>query len=349
MTAVGLPLVWAAAPLAFAVAVWLTGRFADPRSRLHLLDHPNERSLHTRPTPRSGGLAILGGITAGLAAALSSQGSLLAWLAIIIFPLAIVSFLDDRFGVSVRWRLLVHFLAAGVIILAGFGLQSLRIPGMVWECPAWTCAVVTTGFVLWMINLYNFMDGMDGFAGGMAVFGFGAFALMGWLAGHEQLFIMNLIIAAAAGGFLLFNFPPAKIFMGDTGSSTLGFLAAGMSLWGAKEGVFTLWVAMLIFSPFIVDATVTLIRRIFRGERFWLAHKTHYYQRLVQAGWGHRKTVLLEYAIMVFCAGVALLVYRSTPLMQWVAIGAIALLYAALFRWIGVLEQESTRRIEVSK
>ena len=100
--------------------------------------------------------------------------------------------------------------------------------------------------------------------------------------------------------------------MGDVGSSTLGLLAAAFSLWGARDGVFPFWVAILVFSPFIADASVTLVRRLLRGEKIWQAHKTHYYQKLVQAGWGHRKTVLVEYAIMIGCGITALLSQCAT-------------------------------------
>jgi UDP-N-acetylmuramyl pentapeptide phosphotransferase/UDP-N-acetylglucosamine-1-phosphate transferase len=184
---------------------------------------------------------------------------------------------------------------------------------------------------------------MDGFAGGMAVCGFGAFAIMGWIAGHNLFLAVNLIIASASAGFLVFNFPPARIFMGDTGSSTLGLLAAAFSLWGARDGVFPFWVAILIFSPFIADASVTLARRVFRGEKIWQAHKTHYYQKLVQAGWGHRKTVLIEYAIMMGCGISALLSQYITSMWQTIMLAGWVLFYVVFFSWISWY---SSRRLQ---
>jgi UDP-N-acetylmuramyl pentapeptide phosphotransferase/UDP-N-acetylglucosamine-1-phosphate transferase len=139
-------------------------------------------------------------------------------------------------------------------------------------------------FTVWFINLYNFMDGMDGFAGGMGTLGFGFLAYLGWLAGQDFFALSGLLIAGANLGFLLCNFPPARIFMGDAGSTTMGFLAAGMSLWGVRDGLFPMWIPILIFSPFIVDATVTLIRRLVHGDKVWQAHRSHYYQRLVLLG-----------------------------------------------------------------
>jgi UDP-N-acetylmuramyl pentapeptide phosphotransferase/UDP-N-acetylglucosamine-1-phosphate transferase len=144
---------------------------------------------------------------------------------------------------------------------------------------------------------------------------------------------------------LVHNFPPAKIFLGDTGSTTLGFLAAACSLWGAKDGLFPFWVALLVFSPFIVDATVTLLRRLLRGEKVWEAHRSHYYQRLVLLGWGHRRTVLTEYALMLACAGSALLAVRLPPVGQISLAMAWGLIYGFLMWGVGRLEQ---RRATVS-
>ena len=160
---------------------------------------------------------------------------------------------------------------------------------------------------------------------------------MGWTAGHDAFLAVSLIIAAASAGFLFFNFPPARIFMGDVGSSTLGLLAATLSLWGARDGVFPFWIALLVFSPFIVDATVTLFHRLLRGDKIWQAHKTHFYQRLVRAGWGHRKTVLFEYAIMLGCAVTSLWSLRAPAQIQLAAFSGWAVAYLLFFFWVGRL------------
>jgi UDP-N-acetylmuramyl pentapeptide phosphotransferase/UDP-N-acetylglucosamine-1-phosphate transferase len=182
----------------------------------------------------------------------------------------------------------------------------------------------------WMINLYNFMDGSDGLAGGMAVFGFGAYALGAWLVGDAVLTVVAASIAAAAVAFLAFNFHPAKVFMGDAGSIPLGFLAAALGLVGWHAGHWPLWFPVLVFSPFTVDASITLARRLLRGEAFWRAHRSHYYQRLVQLGWGHRNTALAEYALMAVCGATALWALGQQPTVQWVALAAISLGYGAL-------------------
>ena len=325
------------AAAAFVVSLALSRRFCDPSSRFHILDQPNVRSLHTEPTPRSGGLAILAAVClCGIAAVYwlgRASNSSDLWIALSVLLVAGVSYIDDRVTLPSGIRFVVHILAAALLVSSGFAISRLELPGLDLSLPYWFGVVFTLVFVVWMLNLFNFMDGMDGFAGGMAVFGFGVFAAMGWMADHAAFATINLIVAAAAGGFLVFNFPPARIFMGDIGSSTLGFLAAVSSLWGAKDGVFPFWIAILVFSPFIVDATVTLLQRLWRHEKIWQGHKTHYYQQLVQAGWGHRKTVLREYAIMLGCSVTALWGVRSPEKTQIGIIVAWGFFYFIFFRW----------------
>ncbi len=329
--------------VAFLLTVFLTRRFCDPVSWLHVLDHPNERSLHTRPTPRTGGVAVLAGILAATLFWVPAVGApaSLTWLGSGAAIVAVLSFMDDRRGLPVAGRFAGHLFAAGLVIAGGGYLPLLSLPGLAWAWPPWAGIGFSLLFLVWMLNLYNFMDGMDGFAGGMAVIGFGAFAALGALAGHLPFAILSLVIAAACGGFLLFNFPPARIFMGDAGSSTLGFLAGGLCLWAARDGLFPLWIGLLVFSPFIVDASVTLTRRALRGERVWQAHKTHYYQRLVQLGWGHRRTVLWEYVLMLACAASAIGAAGMTVGWQAVVLGVWCTIYIMLMASVRSLELRS--------
>jgi len=304
------------------------------------MDHPNERSLHQRPTPRSGGLAItlgivLGGIGVAIAASIPDQ---LIWLGAGLLLIVGVSFMDDLSHVHPAIRIGVHFLAALVLALAGFAMDAVELPGMRWQLLPWLSVAITCLYVVWLVNLYNFMDGMDGFAGGMAVIGFGAFALLGAVGGHAAFAGVCAVIAAASAGYLLFNFPPARIFMGDVGSSLLGFLVAGLSLWASRQGIFPLWMAILVFSPFIVDATVTLVCRLWRRERIWEGHKSHCYQRLVQLGWGHKKTVLWEYVLMLLCASSALAAFYLAPPLQWALLVAWVFVYVILIALVYRLE-----------
>lgn len=271
----------------------------------------------------------------GLLVSTVSQLEPLPWVIVAAALVAIVSFFDDRSGLPVAVRFIVHVVAALVLLLGGVLPSELVLPGTVWVWPASVAGFVCFLFVVWMINLYNFMDGMDGFAGGMAVIGFGAFGCLGWLAGDFPFASTSFVVMAAAGGFLISNFPPARIFMGDTGSSALGLLAGALTLWAARDGIFPLWIGLLIFSPFIVDATTTLLRRVVRRAKIWTAHKTHYYQRLVQLGWGHKTTVLREYMLMFVCAFSAVVGSRQTPTVQW---GIIVFWIAAYATLIWVVE-----------
>jgi UDP-N-acetylmuramyl pentapeptide phosphotransferase/UDP-N-acetylglucosamine-1-phosphate transferase len=339
-----------AIPLCLALAIsWsLSAHLSGTRARLRFMDLPNERSLHRIPTPRTGGVAILAGIIAALCAlVLSGQGDLHLFK---ILPgtalVAAISLCDDRVGIPAAPRFAVHALAAGLAVLGGdLILSEPRLGSWTWSLhwvwPSWVALVFTLLFVVWMINLYNFMDGMDGFAAGMALIGFGFLGLFGWLAGESGYALICWSIALACLGFLFSNFPPARIFMGDTGASSLGFLAAVLILWPSVRGVFPFWAGVLVFSPFIVDATVTLLRRLLRGEKIWQAHRGHYYQRLVQLGWGHRKTVLAEYILMLVAGGCALLLlYLRDTLWLLSALSAWCALYALLMLIIRRLEQK---------
>jgi UDP-N-acetylmuramyl pentapeptide phosphotransferase/UDP-N-acetylglucosamine-1-phosphate transferase len=278
-------------------------------------DIPNERSLHTRPTPRVGGWGI---VPVGVLAMLIATPAL--WLAAALAALlAAVSQIDDRRGLPARVRFGAHVVAVALLIVVN--------PAPV---PWW--ALIAVGFLMvWLVNLYNFMDGSDGLAGGMALFGFGGYAIAALSGPVPQidLGIACAAIAGAAAGFLLFNFHPARIFLGDSGSIPLGFLAAALGYWGCLKGTWPVWFPALVFAPFIGDASVTLLRRLARGERFWQAHREHYYQRMVRLGVGHARTALAWYLLML--AGIVLANWALAlpPVRQWLAVAAWAVVMVA--------------------
>jgi len=328
---------WAALPLAALVSwllcrrlVWAGGRF---------MDHPNERSLHEIPVPRGGGLGILAGLVVALVLLVPLPQEL-AWVAGLALAVGAFSFLDDLYHLSPLVRFLVQGILAGVLVAQGAWPAQWPLPGgLGW--PVAVGAAFSWLFVVWMTNLYNFMDGMDGFAGGMAVIGFGTLAVLGWMGGDPRYALLCVSVAAAAAGFLWFNFPPARLFMGDVGSAALGFLAAGLLLWADRAGLFPFWAGLLVFSPFIVDATVTLLRRLLRGEKVWQAHRSHYYQRLVQMGWGHRRTVLWEYGLMLLCAASAVWAVQAGMIAQWGVLVAWAVGYAGLMLGVEYAERRA--------
>lgn len=293
------------------------------RSRFSQLiqDVPNERSLHDRVVPRTGGIGLLLGVMAGWA---WSYGTLVWWLVVPLLGLFVISILDDKYTLSVKQRLWVH-LAAAALLVWGAGV-------VVQHGVFWTAMVFF--FAVWMINLYNFMDGSDGLAGGMALFGFACYGIAALLAQDENLAWANFTIAAAAMGFLLFNFHPASIFMGDAGSIPLGFLAVAMGVWGVQRGDWFVWFPIVVFSPFIVDASVTLMKRTLRGVKITEAHREHYYQRAIQMGAGHRNVALFEYGLMLFVGVLAL--WARSQRFPWESWAVCALVYAYIMYSIDV-------------
>lgn len=311
-----MPTAWAV-PLAAFLACWLVLSWLLRRGG-GPMDHPNERSLHATPTPRIGGLGIMAGI---FVAAVWLADVRLLPVVLGAFALTAVSVIDDLRGLPVRVRFLVHFIAAAACLFA------LDLSG--WAVLAGTLAVV------WMTNLYNFMDGSDGLAGGMAAIGFGALALAAWLGDAPALAVFSAAIAAAALAFLRFNFPPAQVFMGDAGSIPLGFMAATLGVLGAQRGLWSWLFPLLVFSPFIVDASVTLARRALRGEKVWQAHRSHYYQRVVLLGATHRQLALAAYALMLVMAVLAFALLFLPRHAAWVFILSAAM-YLTIFLAIDV-------------
>jgi len=314
------PIDWGT-PLAAFLVCWLVLAWLLRRRHALPMDHPNERSLHVTPTPRVGGLGMMAGV---LVAALWLADVTLLPAILGAFALAALSVIDDLRGLPVRVRFFAHFVAAAGCLFA-LGLTG-------WSLLAGTLAVV------WMTNLYNFMDGADGLAGGMAAIGFGALALGAWLGNAPELAVFCAAIAAAALAFLRFNFPPARVFMGDAGSIPLGFLAATLGIVGTLEGVWTWLFPLLVFSPFIVDASVTLGRRALRGEKIWRAHRSHYYQRAVLLGASHRQLALAAFALMLVMAALALVYLIFPQHVAWLLIlsaAAYMLIFLAIdFRWV---------------
>lgn len=258
------------------------------------LDRANQRSLHATPTPRVGGIAILLAIAttmlflrpAGIPTILLASAACLA----------MVSSIDDRRNLPVALRLFVHATVATIVAVNWLGAGEFFIT------VTSVCVIVAiTIAICWMSNLFNFMDGANGMAGGMAFFGFGGYAIAAALSPENGagITIVAATISGATLGFLFFNFPSGRVFLGDAGSIPLGFLAIALGIQGYLQGMWPWWFGLLIFSTFIVDATATLLKRLFRGEKIWVAHREHYYQRLILSGWSHRKSVTSYYFLML--------------------------------------------------
>jgi UDP-GlcNAc:undecaprenyl-phosphate/decaprenyl-phosphate GlcNAc-1-phosphate transferase len=280
------------------------------------MDHPNTRSLHTTPIPRTGGLAVLAAVlSVGILFFSKTSIALLFACA----TLGVVSFCDDWRSVPIRWRLAAH-----VVVASAFGWATVSS-----SQPILVLALIVM-IIVWATNLFNFMDGADGLAAGMAVFGFGSYAAVAWVAGGFEVAVLCLSIGSAALGFLVFNFHPAQIFLGDVGSIPLGFLAAAVGLLGWRDELWPGWFPFLVFSPFFVDASLTLLKRMAKREPFWQAHREHYYQRLVQLGWGHRKTAVAEYVLMLAVGAAAIWAARQPVPHQLLVLAIAGGIYAIL-------------------
>ncbi len=312
---------WIAALLAALMSAGLvrllwSGLLADL-----VVDIPNDRSLHVRPTPRTGGLGLM---VAAMGTALLLGGG----PASILLPATVLAALflaDDVGGLSVTTRFAAQFAAACVFLLwSGAG-------------PFWLLPPLLVGIV-WSTNLYNFMDGSNGLAGGMAVVGFGAYAIAAGSTGATDLAILSAAVAGAAAGFLLWNFDPARIFLGDAGSIPLGFMAAAIGVLGWQRGLWPFWFPVMVFAVFIVDSGLTLAKRLIHRENPFKAHRSHYYQRLIRMGWSHRRLALSAYALMLATAATALAARTASPLTAtvvlalWVA-GILAISVLVDRRW----------------
>jgi glycosyltransferase WbpL len=265
-----------------------------------ILDHPNARSSHSRPTPRGGGISIV--VVVSLAAALSiyrdASDVAVPW-AILCGGLAVatVGYLDDRSSLPVSVRMIVHVASAGWAVFLLGGLPAIQWGASVVHAGLWGDLLAVFAIV-WMLNLFNFMDGIDGIAASEAAFVGAAGAGLGWVVGiHSTTDAVAAAVAAASLGFLLWNWPPAKIFMGDVGSGFSGYVIGVLALAGSRQHPGEIWVWLILTGVFFVDATVTLVRRIARGERVHQAHRIHAYQWLARRWGSHLRVTISMWAV----------------------------------------------------
>ncbi|HEU0052694.1 MAG TPA: glycosyltransferase family 4 protein, partial [Longimicrobium sp.] len=303
----------------------------------NVLDIPGHRSSHTVPTPRGGGLAIVLVFLAGTA--LAGLAGWVQWRTAVALAgggavIALVGWIDDHGGLAARWRALAHFAAAGWAVFWLDGLPTLDLGTATARVGLVGAAIAVLGIV-WVTNLYNFMDGIDGIAGGQALVAGVAGGALLWADGRSGLAGLAWLLAAASAGFLAWNWSPAKIFMGDVGSGVLGFTFAALAVASERAGSLPLMGWVLLLGVFVFDATVTLARRVLRGESFHQAHRSHAYQRVTQAGWTHARTsgaVIAVALLLSLLAGVGWA--RPALLLPAFVAGAafLAVLYLAVER-----------------
>lgn len=291
-------------------------RFSLRRS---LLDIPNERSSHTAPVPRGGGILV---VVLSLAVyafmAIFGHAPLSLGYFIGAALVAAISLADDLISIPFLIRLFVHILAGTLVIYDSGSFTSLHLPMSAAELSFGLIGpAITLVWLVWMINSYNFMDGIDGIAGIQAIVAAGGWMTIAYFLELQGLMIFCAAIAASVAGFLVHNWSPARIFMGDVGSAFLGFTFGSLPLLVARGSrLASGWLfatAIIILWPFIFDTAYTLLRRIARRERLWEAHKGHLYQRLVATGYSHR-TVSVFYgasALVLTTLAVVTLLYAG--------------------------------------
>ena len=284
----------------FLSAQWITGRFYRSGVAQKILDVPNPRSSHVVATPRGGGVAIvlttlsalviLGSVGAANSALLTG---ILGGGALV----ALIGFADDRAHIAPRWRLLGHLIAALWVVAWLHGLPSLPVLGFSVDL-GWMGYVLAAIYLVWILNLTNFMDGIDAIAGVEVIsVCLGGAVLYLMAVPNSTQWIPPLVLASATLGFLVWNWPPAKIFMGDGGSGFLGLMLAALSLQAAWVEPRLFWSWVVLLGVFVVDATVTLFLRVSRGEKFYEAHRSHAYQHAAQKAGAHLPVVLAVGAI----------------------------------------------------
>lgn len=265
-----------------------------------IMDIPNDRSSHTVPTPRGGGVAIVLVFLAALTVWQAIQG-VEPNLFMALVPggalIALLGFWDDHSSLPAKVRLVFHLAASAwaVFWLEGWPVLDLGFGSLSW---GWLGAGVAVLALTWAINLYNFMDGIDGLAGMEAVFVAGSGAALLWLRGADAMPL--ILLAAASGGFLLLNWPPAKIFMGDAGSGFLGYALGVLALHATTRGITTIWPWLILLGVFLVDATVTLLHRASLRQRVMSAHRSHAYQWASRRLGAHQPVTLTILAINLF-------------------------------------------------
>ncbi|WP_010224111.1 MraY family glycosyltransferase [Pseudomonas donghuensis] len=273
-------------------------RFAILKS---VMDIPNARSSHSVPTPRGGGVAIVVCFLLALPCLYGIQaisGETLLALLGAGAGVALLGFFDDLGHIAARWRLIGHFFAAIWIVFLIGGLAPLEAFGFSLSL-GWVGHVLAVLYLVWMLNLYNFMDGIDGLASSQAIFVTVAAALIWLIGGYTGMALLSLALAASAAGFLCWNFPPAKIFMGDAGSGFLGIVLGGMSLLAAWTAPNFFWSWLILLGVFIVDATFTLLRRLLRKEKLYEAHRSHAYQFASRYYSSHRTVTLTVWLVNI--------------------------------------------------
>ena len=286
---------------AFLVSILLANVIRSYALARGLIDNPNYRSSHIQPTPRGGGAAIVVTFLTLLVVAYFLIGMPNRVLLAFVLGgglVSIIGFVDDHRHVPARYRLIVHFAAAGLVLYLVGGLENIQVGVYLIEL-GWVGNAMAVLLLVWMVNLFNFMDGIDGIAATETIFVVVAATIISAADSQGYSDILRFGLAASCGGFLILNWAPAKIFLGDVGSGYLGITVGTLAAISINTGELPLWSWLILTGVFIVDATSTLLQRAIRGEKWYEAHCSHAYQRAAQRLKSHATVTMLMSAINI--------------------------------------------------
>lgn len=294
----------------------------------NLIDIPNDRSSHSIPTPRGGGLSIVILFLFSITFVDTLSNDIFFALLGSGLIIAIIGFWDDHDHIPAKWRLLAHFTASFWVLYWLGGFTELHIFN--YNINLGFIGLILVAFLfVWLLNLFNFMDGIDGIAATEAIFVLCAGAFFSWMHGLESLMFVTLMLAASTMGFLFLNWPPAKIFMGDVGSSFLGLMIGIIAYVNISQGT-PVWIWLILLAIFLIDSGVTLLRRILNGQKWYEAHCSHAYQHAAKK-WGHKKVTISVIVINIFWLfPLAVISYIKPELELWATLIAfIPLIFVA--------------------
>jgi len=308
-----------------------------------MLDIPNARSSHTQPTPRGGGLGIVIGVFIG------AWGLFLFRTSSVLFTkiaalcvgggiVALVGWLDDIHPIPSRVRLIVQALSSTIILIAIGYFNAIAVP-FIGNIYLHSIGIPFTLFwIIGLTNAYNFMDGIDGIAGGQAFVAGIGWTIIGLMGGQSFVSSIGLLLAASSLGFLFHNWPPARVFMGDVGSAFIGFTLAVLPIVAARDSSLYVLAGVLVVWPFIFDASFTLLRRMIKKENIFKAHRSHIYQRLVISGYSHRFVTLVYIGLAMIGTILALLWLRGSALVRAFTTIIPVVLFIGLWRFAVLAE-----------
>lgn len=303
-----------------------------------MIDQPNARSSHIAPTPRGGGVVFFIGWLILLATLyyfhIVSQDYL--WVFVPVVMMGLLGFWDDHKRLSSAFRFLIQCIAASLaLVIMGEGGELIQ-NWLPFTIPLPVCFVALTLAIVWVINLFNFMDGSDGIAATQAIFVFSAAGYMLFRLNAYTLGVLAWGLVAILAGFLTWNWPTARIFMGDSGSYFLGSLMAIYALVSYKLFQMPILLWVILTSLFWFDATITLLRRMMAGEDWREPHRSHAYQRLIQSGWSHQKVLLWAIVVNGILAGLALMAYFD-PRLSYFALTSAIMLLSCLYIMVEII------------